>query len=149
MMTCSVCGHPDRLAIETALMSGRSSRAIAGQWTISKSSLLRHKDHVQAVLNSGRAAVQSVQRATLEQRLDQAHQRLDEAEASGDPDVIVKAVSARAKLVALEFGTKRDVTRVDPKTEFDALSPEAKRERLAEAKTRVAELEAEVTEGAH
>lgn len=156
---CSVCGHADRLAIETSLISGRSSRAIAAQWKLSKSSILRHKDHVRAVLHSGHAAVQSVHRASLFDRLDKMHGVLDEAEdiarrrAGGEDgdgaDTLVKSAAARSRVVALEFGTRREVTHVDPKAEFDALLPDEKRERLAEAKARVLELEAEVTGGSH
>jgi chaperonin cofactor prefoldin len=162
---CTVCGHPDRLAIETALMGGMSGRRIAAQWDLAETSLRRHKTHIQAILQPAQTRLNAARRATLEERLEQAHAVLDEAEKAArnavvvnddgeaivgvDGDLLVKSVSARAKLVALEFGTKREVTRVDPKTEFDALSPEEKRERLAEAKTRVAELEAEVAGGEH
>jgi hypothetical protein len=111
---------------------------------------------VRAILSVGREAVQSVHKRTLEALLTQAHLRLDEAEAAAvadgetNGDLLVKAVTARAKLAALEFGSKPDPKAPkDPKAEFDSLGLQEKRKRLAEAKTRVAELEAEVAGGEH
>jgi hypothetical protein len=41
---CSICTHPDRLAIETALRAHLPLRTIAIRWSVSKSALLRHRD---------------------------------------------------------------------------------------------------------
>jgi hypothetical protein len=41
---CSICTHPDRLAIETALGSGTPLRTIAARWSVSKTALLRHRE---------------------------------------------------------------------------------------------------------
>jgi hypothetical protein len=41
---CSICTHPDRRAIETALGSGIPLRTIASQRSVSKTALLRHRD---------------------------------------------------------------------------------------------------------
>lgn len=43
MASCSVCSHPDRAAIDKALVSGTSIRDIAGQFTLSRSAVSRHK----------------------------------------------------------------------------------------------------------
>jgi len=41
--TCSICGHPDREAIEKALLGPDSFRVIAGRFHVSRSALERHK----------------------------------------------------------------------------------------------------------
>ena len=41
---CSICTHPDRLAVETALGRGMPLRTIADHWAISKTALLRHRE---------------------------------------------------------------------------------------------------------
>lgn len=41
---CSLCTHPDRLAIETALGSTLPLRTIAARWSVSKTALLRHRE---------------------------------------------------------------------------------------------------------
>jgi len=41
---CTICSHEARTAIKDALQSGTSLRTIAGCWSVSKTSLLRHRD---------------------------------------------------------------------------------------------------------
>lgn len=41
---CSICTHPDRLAIKVALRGGTPLRTIAARWSVSKTALLRHRD---------------------------------------------------------------------------------------------------------
>lgn len=41
--TCTVCTHENRPEIDRSLVSGTSLRIIAGQWSVSKSALYRHK----------------------------------------------------------------------------------------------------------
>ena len=49
--TCSVCRHPDRQAIDVALVSGRPLRDVAGQHGLSKSAVERHgNDHLPATM---------------------------------------------------------------------------------------------------
>ena len=43
--TCSLCKHPDRLAIEAELGSGRSQRDVASQFGISRDVVIRHLVH--------------------------------------------------------------------------------------------------------
>jgi hypothetical protein len=40
---CSVCMHPARMTIDDRLQAGHSLRDIAGQYTLTKSGLHRHK----------------------------------------------------------------------------------------------------------
>lgn len=49
--TCTICNHPKREPIERSLLSGNPLRTIAERWSVSKTSLLRHKtDHLSASL---------------------------------------------------------------------------------------------------
>lgn len=41
--SCTICLHPERAAIDRALVSGTSFRDLAGQWSVTKSALHRHK----------------------------------------------------------------------------------------------------------
>lgn len=45
--SCTICLHPERPAIDRSLVSGTSFRDLAGQWSVTKSALHRHKqDHL-------------------------------------------------------------------------------------------------------
>jgi hypothetical protein len=44
--SCTICTHPQRTAIETALGNGIPLRTIAAQWSVSKTALIRHKRHL-------------------------------------------------------------------------------------------------------
>lgn len=49
--TCTVCVHPDREAIEDALMSSVANRRIAAQYAVSEQAVRRHKaSHISATL---------------------------------------------------------------------------------------------------
>jgi hypothetical protein len=40
---CTICNHPQRVEIEKAVMAGKSYRAIAGQYGVSREAVGRHK----------------------------------------------------------------------------------------------------------
>jgi len=65
--TCTVCTHPERAAIDDALVSGRDPlRTIADQWSVSKTALIRHKaDHLPAHLATAHEAAQVVRADSL------------------------------------------------------------------------------------
>ena len=42
---CSVCSHADRALIDVALLENRSLRDVAAQFSVSKDSLSRHREH--------------------------------------------------------------------------------------------------------
>ena len=51
MPRCTACAHPDRQAIDQALVAGASYRDVAGQFLLSKSAVERHKtEHLPAVM---------------------------------------------------------------------------------------------------
>jgi hypothetical protein len=51
--SCLACAHAERTAIDNALAAGQSFRDIAGRFSLSRSALHRHKDHVaQAIVEA-------------------------------------------------------------------------------------------------
>ena len=53
---CTVCQHPDRCAIDEALVRGQSLRNIAKRCGTSVTALFRHKDHIPTALAVSKAA---------------------------------------------------------------------------------------------
>jgi len=63
---CTICTHPDREAIDAALVAGGPLRDIAGQFRISKSALARHKgSHIPACLAKAQDAHEIAQADSL------------------------------------------------------------------------------------
>jgi len=55
--TCTVCAHPERAAIDQALLNNSVIRDIAGQHRLAKSAVARHKDdHLPAALAKAKEA---------------------------------------------------------------------------------------------
>ncbi len=87
--TCSVCLHPDRPAIDAALVGGEPFRHIASQFGTSTTALQRHKaDHLPAAVATAHEA-ESVARADdlleqLQALRNKAMALLLKAEAAGD-----------------------------------------------------------------
>ena len=87
--TCRICRHPDRHAIEKALIGGEPLRSIADRWSVSKSALIRHKDShlpVQLLKATEAAEVSQADKLLDEVRhlQDKAMDILTQAEAAGD-----------------------------------------------------------------
>lgn len=79
---CSICNHPDREAIDKALVSGASLRDIAGRFKVSRTALGRHKlAHLPETLKQARALLEVEKgiNVALELRslFDRAKQLLD------------------------------------------------------------------------
>jgi transposase-like protein len=99
-MTCTVCRHADRVAIDRALVGvggGGSLRSIAKQYGVSASAVLRHRvDHLPASLLTARDAEEATNADDLlaELRSIQARARglLDRAEEGGDLRAAVAAI---------------------------------------------------------
>ena len=87
--TCTVCRHPDRQAIDQALLNGRPLRAIAAHTGTSTGALQRHKaDCLPAHLATAQAAREVLNADRLVDELGvlrvQAWLLLDRAEKAGD-----------------------------------------------------------------
>lgn len=104
---CSICTHPERPAIDMALVNGAAFRNIAARFGTSATALVRHKgDHLPASLTRARDAEEVAQADTL---LDQIKQLqtitlriLAAAEADGKYVAAIMAVKeARGNLELL------------------------------------------------
>ncbi len=50
MPRCTVCAHPERAAIDAAVLAGGSKRAVATQYGLSAEAVQRHKAHIPPAL---------------------------------------------------------------------------------------------------
>jgi hypothetical protein len=85
---CTVCRHQERKQIERSLLAGAPLRTIAARWSVSKTALIRHKDHVSATLEK---AAEKQEQARGDRMLNQLFdlqrrtmELLAEAERDGD-----------------------------------------------------------------
>jgi hypothetical protein len=79
---CSVCDHPDRERINSALVAGDKLRNIAQRFATSEFALCRHKrDHLPDTLTKAQGVKEAAQAAALvEQRRDQEAQEVSHAD---------------------------------------------------------------------
>jgi hypothetical protein len=107
MPQCSVCAHPDRAAVDKALVTGASLRDVAGQFGLTKSSVERHQaDHLPARL------VKAAERQDVREALDVVAQLkainaatlevLRDAQASKDGELVLKATDRALKQIELQ-----------------------------------------------
>lgn len=105
---CTVCDHPDRVALDAGLVAGRSYRDVARQWSLSKDSVARHhRAHVSPALVRvvERKEAHRAERgpAAALARLEDLYQRavrvLERAEAAGQTAQVLGAVREARGLV--------------------------------------------------
>jgi len=87
--TCSICSHPDRAAIDRALVAGEAYRTIAQRYGTSATALHRHKaDHIPVKLAQAAVATQTAEASDLLTEVRdlraKAYSLLLKAEAAGD-----------------------------------------------------------------
>ncbi len=86
--TCTVCSHPERPAIDKALVSGEPYRGIAKRYEASEAAMFRHREHLPATMVKAQAAGQVAQADDLLEQLqalrNKAMALLLKAEAAGD-----------------------------------------------------------------
>jgi hypothetical protein len=118
---CSICIHPQRDAINAALLAGEPLRAIAGRFGTSRPALQRHKaEHLPVKLAEAQAAAEAARADSL---LDQVRALqaktlgiLDKAERAGDLRTAIAAIrEARGNvdLLARLAGELRNETTVN------------------------------------
>ena len=95
--SCSVCRHPDRDAIDRALIEGQPYRDIAGQYSVSKSGVERHgRNHLPATLTNAAEAEEVARADDLLSQLRALQGRalgiLEKAESSGDYRAALSAI---------------------------------------------------------
>ena len=148
--TCTICHHPQRDAIDHALVEcQRGLRDIARQWRVSKDALARHKLHIPATLARAHEA-QEVTRAddllagviALRKRLEKA---LEGAQAAKDVASVARELRETLRLMLELEGRLRRGPQVQVAVSF-VQSPEWARvqARIVEALARFPEARAAV-----
>jgi hypothetical protein len=77
MKTCGICSHPERAAIDAALVANTSLRAIAGQYGTTKSALDRHRKHIPAALTKAKQASEVADATSLVSRVERLMSRME------------------------------------------------------------------------
>jgi hypothetical protein len=100
---CTICGHEKREEIERNLLAGSPLRTIAAHWSVSKTALIRHKNHVSAMLERATERQEEVRGDQLLKQLLDLQSRtlalLAEAEQDGDRRIRLGAIrEARSNL---------------------------------------------------
>jgi DNA-binding transcriptional regulator LsrR (DeoR family) len=143
--SCSVCDHPDHLAIDQALLGAGverlSQREVALRFGLSRASVQRHAvSHVSAVLRAVQGQAGTLHAETMLTQLADAYERIirlaDRAEQAGDLRTAVSAVReirgtvetfAKVGLAMSQVSPPQESQRVD----LDNLIDAALRKRMA------------------
>ncbi len=106
--TCTICVHPERQAIDAALLAGTPIRGIARTFRVSEDALSRHKEHVAPALAKAHEAAEVAKADDLLARVQglvrEADAILREARGEGegrDPHLALKAIDRLTKLTEL------------------------------------------------
>lgn len=104
---CSVCDHPDRPAVDAALVAGEPFRNVAARFRLSTSALVRHKtDHIPAALTKAADAAEHVAADTLLDRLRALNAEttdvLRAAKREADHELRLKAIARAERQLELE-----------------------------------------------
>ena len=94
---CTVCRHPDRQAIDRALISGEAFRYVSERYRLSLAALVRHRDdHVPVALRRAAEAQGLADALDLVAQLkavnSAAFRVLQEARDAGDGELALKAI---------------------------------------------------------
>jgi len=118
---CTICTHPEREAIDHALVSGMSNRAIACQWHVGREAVRRHaRAHISPALTALQAESDRARARTILDRMESQYAILEElvrtAGESGQAGLVVNAsreLRQTAELLARisgELDTRPQVT---------------------------------------
>lgn len=104
--TCTICEHPQRQKIDKLLVQGEPYRDIAGRFSLSRSALSRHKEHLPSALTKAQEAGEIAHANSLLGQVRDLQTRtlniLDAAEQSGDLRTALGAIrEARGNLELL------------------------------------------------
>jgi hypothetical protein len=105
--SCTICEHPDREAIDEALVAGSSNLSLSSLCAVSEQALRRHKaNHLPAKLVMAQAAEEVAQADTLLEQVRDLQRRaldiLDKAEEAGELRTALGAIrEARGNLELL------------------------------------------------
>ena len=85
---CTICHHPDREAIDAAIVSGETLRNIAEQYSVSSTALHRHKAHIPTAVAKAHEADEVAEAdrllSTVRDLLQSAIGTITQAENGGD-----------------------------------------------------------------
>ena len=102
-MNCSVCNHPERPAIDQALVGGATLAAVSKKYDLSTSALDRHKAHFRAKVHRAKTRLQhNLQQYGafwLSRALDMVERIAKAAEAQGNFKVVLQAVRQGTSLL--------------------------------------------------
>ena len=103
--TCSVCNHILREEIDKALLAGQSLRDIAGRFSVAKSAVQRHRQHISAALATARHSEEITRGedllAQLRELTVEAIRLKEKAESKKDYRTALAAVRELCRIVEL------------------------------------------------
>lgn len=103
--TCTICIHPSRAQIEAALLNGESLRKIGKTFSVSTTSLFRHKTHVSEILKKAQEIEKLSNAESLKQLMLQliadARRVQQAAEAAQDYRTALAGIRELTRLVEL------------------------------------------------
>lgn len=121
---CTACYHPERVAIDKAIVSGESNRAIERRWGICKDSVQRHRAHIKKAVEkagekreilNGKSAIQQ-----FEEMLAEAERMYKETPADS---VLTKATWFREWRGMMELGFKLGMEAQRQKQVYQDVTP--------------------------
>ncbi len=75
-MVCSICKHPKKKQINRAIVEGRTSRDIAGQFSVSKTAVGRHREgHLSPQLKAWVTKRQESDMGSLAERMEELYEQ--------------------------------------------------------------------------
>lgn len=106
MNKCKVCSHKNRNEIDKLILSGTSIRDIAGQFGLTKSSVQRHKKHLQRKLVKASEVKETITANSLFGQLRDLHSEalniLEEAKSRGNLQIALNAIGRVKELLELQ-----------------------------------------------
>jgi len=104
--TCTICEHPNSLNINEKLITGRSYRSIAKQFSLSDSAVYRHKSHISQALVKAKEAEEIADADSLIEKLkslqEEALSILKEAREEKDLRTAVLAINSTKGILELQ-----------------------------------------------
>ncbi|HEV2460371.1 MAG TPA: hypothetical protein VGS80_18605 [Ktedonobacterales bacterium] len=104
---CTICSHPQRPAIDAALVASTPYRAIARRFRVSKDAVARHgAEHIPAAISHAQEAREEAQALDVVKQLKAingvALEILNTARRQSDPDIALKAIDRIHRQIELQ-----------------------------------------------
>jgi hypothetical protein len=118
---CTICSHPERMAIERTMVSGVSYRRIATQYRVSDSACRRHRPHMQEIVAAAISERSFRTAHAVATQLEKLHARteklLDAAESKGEIREALQAIRTASELLGriaevVPLDSERSVNRI-------------------------------------